>query len=53
MKKLCIFIFISLGGYMGWWLGDSFGLMTAYLLSVVGSFIGVLLGSLISRRYLS
>jgi hypothetical protein len=53
MKKLCLFIFITLGGCLGWWLGASFGLMTAYFLSVVGSLGGVLVGCAINRRYLS
>jgi hypothetical protein len=53
MKKLCLFVFITLGGYPGWWLGEFFGLMTAYFLSVVGNLAGVLVGCMISLRYLS
>jgi len=53
VKKLCLFISVSLGGYLGWWIGASFGLMTAYFLSVVGSLAGVLVGCSINRRYLS
>jgi hypothetical protein len=53
MKKLCLFIFITLGGYLGWWLGESFGLMTAYFFSVVGSMAGVVVGCAVNRRHLS
>ena len=53
MKKLCLFIFITMGGYLGWWLGEAIGLMTAYFLSVVGSLAGVLVGCAINRKYLS
>jgi len=53
MKKLCLFTFITLGGYLGWWLGESFGLMTAYFLSVVGSLAGVLAGCTVNRNYLN
>lgn len=52
MKKLCLFIFVSLGGYLGWWIGDSFGIMTAYFVSLVGSLAGVIVGCIINRRYL-
>lgn len=52
MKKLCLIIFITLGGYLGWWLGESFGLMTAYFLSVAGSLSGVFAGCVINRKYL-
>ena len=53
MKKLCLFVFITLGGYLGWWLGESFGLMTAYFLSVASSLAGVLIGCAVNKKYLS
>jgi hypothetical protein len=49
MKKLCLFF----GGYLGWWLGASFGLMTAYFLGLAGSLAGVMVGCIINRNYLS
>ncbi len=52
MKKLILFIFITLGGYLGWWLGEYIGIMTAYFLSVVGSLAGVFVGCAVNRRYL-
>ena len=38
---------------VGWWLGDYVGLMTAYVLSGVGSLAGVYVGWRINRDYLS
>ncbi len=52
MKKLCLFICITVGGSIGWWLGDSFGVMTAYFISLIGSLAGVVVGCIINRRYL-
>ena len=52
MKKICLLVFVTLGGSLGWWLGESFGLMTAYWVSVAGSAAGVLLGCAVNRRYL-
>jgi uncharacterized membrane protein SpoIIM required for sporulation len=53
MNKICIFIGIAVFGWIGWWLGDRFGLMTAYLLGCVGSLVGVYVGWRINRDYLS
>ena len=52
MKKLVIFLCISIFGWIGWRLGDHFGLMTAYVISLVGSLAGVYLGCRINRDYL-
>jgi hypothetical protein len=52
MKKICLLVFITLGGYLGWRLGESFGLMTAYWIGVAGSIVGVLVGCAFNRRYL-
>lgn len=43
---------ISIWSWLGWTLGESFGMMTAYWLSVVGSLIGVVIGCWVNRRYL-
>jgi hypothetical protein len=43
---------MTVGGYVGWWLGEFVGLMTAFLVSSAGSLVGVYLGWLVARRYL-
>jgi hypothetical protein len=48
--KLCIFVGINLGGAAGWELGDHFGTMTAFLLSGLGSLLGVFGGWWLARR---
>ena len=53
MNKICILVAAVIFGWIGWWLGDHFGLMTAYLLSSVGSLVGVYVGWRINRDYLS
>ena len=52
MKKLLIIVSISIGGWIGWWLGEHFGLMTAYLLSVVGGAAGLYIGRQVMRNYM-
>jgi hypothetical protein len=52
MKKICLIFAITLGGWLGWFLGDSFKIMTAYLMSFAGSLAGVVLGVIINQRYL-
>lgn len=41
MSTFLILIGASIGGAIGWWAGGDFGLMTAYILSVVGTAAGV------------
>ena len=53
VKRLMIFIGMTVGGWVGWSLGERFGIMTALLLSTLGSIGGVLLGWRIGRTYLS
>jgi len=53
VNRLCIFVGMILGSWIGWWLGDRWGLMTAFLFSSVGSIVGVYLGWRINRDYLS
>ena len=53
MSKLCIFIGMTVFGWIGWWIGDQIGFVTAVILSGVGSMIGVYVGWRINRDYLS
>ena len=51
--KLLIFVGINLGGYVGWELGERFGMMTAFLLSSAGSVAGVFAGWWVARKYVA
>ena len=53
MNKICIFVGMTVLGWIGWWIGSKLGLMTAFVLSGVGSLIGVYVGWRINRDYLS
>jgi hypothetical protein len=50
--KLCIFVGLNLGGYVGWELGEHIGLMTAFLVSGLGSAVGIYVGWRFAREYL-
>jgi hypothetical protein len=50
--KLCIFVGLNVGGYVGWVLGEHVGLMTAFLVSSLGSLLGVYAGWKMAREYL-
>lgn len=39
--KMIKFVASTLGGYVGWQLGNYVGLMTAFFLSIVGTALGV------------
>jgi uncharacterized protein YcfJ len=51
MKKALIFLGAFVGGTLGWMLGDGVGLMTAFVLSMVGTGVGVYAGNRIAQRY--
>jgi hypothetical protein len=51
MKKIFVLIGSTAGGYVGWWLGEDFGLMTAFILSMVGTGLGMYAGFKYSQRY--
>ncbi len=53
MTKLCIFVGTTVMGYAGWYAGDALGFefMGSFLLSGVGSILGVWLGWKFSRRF--
>ena len=41
MSKMMWLIGSTIGGWLGWWLGSRFGLMTATILSAVGTGFGI------------
>ena len=54
MGRLLIFIGMSVGGYLGWWAGEciGFGLMGTFLVSSLGSAVGVYVAWRIMKDYL-
>ncbi|MFQ5690780.1 MAG: hypothetical protein ACE5HQ_10965 [Gemmatimonadota bacterium] len=51
MSKPFHLIGATVGGGLGWWLGAHVGLMTAYMLGVLGTGLGVYVGARIASRY--
>jgi len=51
MNKLCIFIGMTVLGWLGWWLGAKIGIMTAFIFSSIGTFVGIYLGWKINQDY--
>jgi hypothetical protein len=41
MKKMAGFIGATVGGYAGWYAGNHWGFMTAFILSMVGTGFGM------------
>ena len=50
MSKLLALVGATGGGAIGWWLGYHMGVMTAFILSVIGTAIGVYAGRKIATR---
>ena len=53
MSKVFGIIGAVAGSAIGWWLGAHVGVMTAFLLSMVGTGVGMYGGKKIAREYLS
>lgn len=51
MNKFLMFVGATVLGWVGWALGDPFGLMAAFLISSLGSLIGIYAGWRINRDY--
>lgn len=51
MVKLIVMITSTVGGGVGWWLGDSYGIMTAFMLSIVGTGVGVWWGRRLAKGW--
>ncbi|MGH7626273.1 MAG: hypothetical protein ACREOJ_13275 [Gemmatimonadaceae bacterium] len=52
MSKLLAVLGSFVGGSLGWWLGAHIGTMTAYMLSIVGTGLGIYLGHRLATRLL-
>jgi hypothetical protein len=55
MNRLLMFLGTTVGGYVGWWAGDclGFGLMGAFLVSSLGSMIGLFVAWKVLVDYLN
>lgn len=51
MRKLFGFIGATIGGYAGWYVGVPVGLMTAFMLSMVGTGLGMYMASRVAQNY--
>jgi uncharacterized membrane protein YfcA len=52
MVRFYYFVAISVGGAVGWWVGDYEGFWTALIASTLGSLIGIYVVYRLSRDYL-
>jgi hypothetical protein len=51
MGKLFSFIGATIGSYAGWFLGAKVGFTTAFMLSMVGTGVGIYFGRRIASNY--
>ena len=52
MRKLFSFVGGTIGSYAGWALGASVGFTTAFMVSMVGTGIGMYYGHRIAKNYI-
>jgi len=52
MSKLLTLLGASVGGAIGWWLGAPVGTMTAFVISMVGTGVGIYAGRRIAQTLL-
>lgn len=52
MSTLLAWLGATIGGALGWWVGASQGLFTAFVLSTVGTGLGLYLGRRLADRLL-
>jgi len=53
VSKVLTFLGASVGGAIGWWLGARVGTMTAFVVSTVGTGVGVYAGRRIADSLLA
>lgn len=51
MSKLFAFLGMTVGGWIGWTVGGHFGLFAAFLLSIVGTGVGLYYGRKLANEY--
>jgi hypothetical protein len=50
VKKLLVLILSTVGSAAGWWLGARVGIMTAFIVSMLGLGVGMWCGAMLARR---
>jgi uncharacterized membrane protein YeaQ/YmgE (transglycosylase-associated protein family) len=53
LNRLLWFVGATAGGWIGWAVGEPVGTMTAFMLSIVGTAIGVIVARRLADRMLS
>jgi hypothetical protein len=51
MVKLLGFVGATVGSYLGWWAGSGVGIMTSFMLSMVGTGVGIYAGRRVGKHY--
>ena len=51
MTKILGFVGATVGSAVGWWAGAPVGMMTAFMLSMVGTGVGIYAGRRFAERY--
>ena len=51
MKKIVTWTLMAVLGGLGWWLGEQIGLMSALVLGMIGSGVGMFLGARLAQNY--
>jgi hypothetical protein len=52
MAKLLVLLGTTLGGAIGWWVGEHIGIMTAFFLSMIGMGAGLYFSRWVVKNYL-
>jgi apolipoprotein N-acyltransferase len=51
LSRILYLVGATVGGAIGWWIGERVGVMTAFFLGLVGTAAGIYVGRRIGRRY--
>ena len=51
MEKLFIFLGATIAGSVGWWLGAYVGVMSAFMVSMIFTGVGMYLGRRLARHF--
>jgi len=53
VRRFFVIAFVTLGSYLGWWLGAKISLFWAVIFSALGAGIGLYVGRRLQHEYLS